>query len=955
MDEGPGTTRSNQDLHESSTTDEMDASSSNDPLGMYSHRSARQDRKRRFKNAAPGLHQSDSSSTSSKNSNTSPPSTPPSVTRCAVESLVATAAAAPWEEPAAGDARLIQLLQSRGSFPDHANEQKRECAIRLIESLLRQWQQEPWSADPRGNSSNPASRATSPATTCASTMSLSSSTTCDALPTSSLDDADETEASTAVITFGSYRLGVHRADADLDLLAVVSSSATGLTRSHFFEQFVPLLQRQSCLSQVHPIPQAYTPVIRLVYDHTLSMDLVFSAVPSLRSSLPPWTSFPHRHDVLDHAHRAAVASSASLDEASWRALNGARVSQCLVQIMTPPYSPVPYSTFQIVLRAVKEWASAVGVYSNVLGFLGGVNWAILTAHVIQEYGQAHHTAGDLLELFFRVYANWPWPTPVVLRSPFEQAAVTTPVAADEWNPLVNPRDGLHVMPILTPIPPRMNSSYNVGIPQLRRIQDEMIRAWNAIRIQKQEQWSWRHIQKDVVEPDAGSAIPQAGDEYAVLFRPTRVFFRHHVHYLQVTMRAVSAAAYGPWFRFCESKLRVLIQNLETEQVQAWPLARYFHNHAATNHCGPADRVRAAPSRDYRESHFFIGLRFQPGLDRVDLRSLTSSFLLLLNGWPHRSEQMDLSVNHVTVDQLPAFVLQTRDDDEDEEADRADNYRPRSPSNRDHKSNRSNQGPASKKNNQRPAGAKGNSQSKQSRPAGSAGPTQTHRYKTSQVVTGTPKPRPGSFRKKSDDSSQSLSSTSTPSSSTSPSSSQQSWSPRRSRNRRRFRAGRSPQSSVCEASTTIVHSVVGTEGMTLSPTLDDDSLSITSYSMEMDSLSLKEVPPAEGMCARCCSDSSERSYGSSQSCSIIHIDELSIMADRPHRLEHRVETKSPPLRQVSCSPATTEETALCLCHTAPDMEGFQRQPVLASVPSATTSSGEDDEALHGYPLPAALVT
>lgn len=38
-----------------------------------------------------------------------------------------------------------------------------------------------------------------------------------------------------------------------------------------------------------------------------------------------------------------------------------------------------------------------------------------------------------------------------------------------WNPVANPRDKAHLMPIITPAYPAMNSSYNVGEPQMRLI------------------------------------------------------------------------------------------------------------------------------------------------------------------------------------------------------------------------------------------------------------------------------------------------------------------------------------------------------------------------------------------------------------------------------------------------------------------------------------------------------
>ncbi|CAN0544864.1 unnamed protein product, partial [Ectocarpus sp. 12 AP-2014] len=105
------------------------------------------------------------------------------------------------------------------------------------------------------------------------------------------------------------------------------------------------------------------------------------------------------------------------------------------------------------------------IYSNVLGCLGGVNWAILVAFVVQRYPNASPSV--LLTKFFLMYHRWKWPNHVSLnelqRHPFPLHAV--------WNPVANPRDKAHLMPIITPAYPAMNSSYNVGEPQMRLIRE----------------------------------------------------------------------------------------------------------------------------------------------------------------------------------------------------------------------------------------------------------------------------------------------------------------------------------------------------------------------------------------------------------------------------------------------------------------------------------------------------
>ncbi|KAK3030205.1 hypothetical protein RJ639_038715, partial [Escallonia herrerae] len=299
-----------------------------------------------------------------------------------------------------------------------------------------------------------------------------------------------------------------------------------------------------------------------------------------------------------------------IDEQTVRSLNGCRVADQILKLVPN----VEY--FCTTLRCLKFWAKRRGVYSNVTGFLGGVNWALLVARVCQLYPNA--IPSMLVFRFFRVYTQWRWPNPVML-CPIEEEELGFPV----WDPRKNPRDKTHHMPIITPAYPCMNSSYNVSTSTLRVIVDQF------------------HFGNRICEE-----IELNKTHWRSLFDPY-LFFEAYKNYLQVDIIAANVGDLLAWKGWVESRLRQLTLKIERDtygMLQCHPYPNEF-----------VDISKPCP-----HYAFFMGLqrkekvRVQEG-QQFDIRETVDEFKQEVNMYMFWKPGMDIYVSHVRRKQIPAYV------------------------------------------------------------------------------------------------------------------------------------------------------------------------------------------------------------------------------------------------------------------------------------------------------------
>ncbi|XP_039054950.1 nuclear poly(A) polymerase 4-like isoform X1 [Hibiscus syriacus] len=402
------------------------------------------------------------------------------------------------------------------------------------------------------------------------------------------------EANAVIVTFGSYRLGVHGPGADIDTLCVGPSYVN--REEDFFIILHDILAEMEEVTELQPVPDAHVPVMKFKFQG-ISIDLLYASISLL---VVP--------DDLDISRESVLHN---VDEQTVRSLNGCRVADQILKLVPN------VEHFRVTLRCLKFWAKRRGVYSNVTGFLGGVNWALLVARVCQLYPNA--VPSMLVSRFFRVYTQWRWPNPVMLCS-IEENELGFPV----WDPRKNPRDRYHQMPIITPAYPCMNSSYNVSSSTLR-VMMEQFQFGNRI----------------CEEIDLNKV------QWSALF-DLHLFFEAYKNYLQVDIVSADVVDLLAWKGWVESRLRLLTLKIERD----------------TNgmlQCHPYPNEYVDTSKEFPHCAFFMGLQRKEGVSglegqQFDIRGTVDEFRQEISMYMYWKPGMDIYVSHVRRRQLPAFVF-----------------------------------------------------------------------------------------------------------------------------------------------------------------------------------------------------------------------------------------------------------------------------------------------------------
>ncbi|WVZ67129.1 hypothetical protein U9M48_016254 [Paspalum notatum var. saurae] len=300
---------------------------------------------------------------------------------------------------------LVQFLKDEGAVPSPEDEKKREHVIRELKKIVVHW----------------------------------------AKMVAYEQNVPQRLATATVLTYGSYTLGVHGPESDIDALCVGPCIAT--LQYHFFVVLRQILEGRPEVSEVQSVEGAKVPLMRFRFAG-IAVDFTYSQLPAINTF--------------------STQSLQKIDERSWSSLSGVRVNEKIAQL-------VPNAEkFQVLLRCIKLWARKRGLHCHHLGFFAGIHLAILAAYVCRRWPNA--SVNGLFTMFFQTFAHWSWQVPVTLH--------------DEPTACLHPEGRL--MPIMMPCTPPEFCMSNVTKGTFKKIREELTRGYALTRdpFRHDFEWTW---------------------------------------------------------------------------------------------------------------------------------------------------------------------------------------------------------------------------------------------------------------------------------------------------------------------------------------------------------------------------------------------------------------------------------------------------------------------------------
>eukprot|EP01023_Acetabularia_acetabulum_P034479 TRINITY_DN32377_c0_g1_i3.p1 TRINITY_DN32377_c0_g1~~TRINITY_DN32377_c0_g1_i3.p1 ORF type:complete len:781 (-),score=96.95 TRINITY_DN32377_c0_g1_i3:11-2278(-) len=253
---------------------------------------------------------------------------------------------------------------------------------------------------------------------------------------------------------GSYYLQTDDPTSDIDVIVVTSCCIR--RRNHFFGHHTlalqAMLKQDERAAEVVAISSASVPLLRFRF-YGIDIDMGMCQLQHAEIT-----------DHLDYSSEDLIRNWVA-DEESRKTLGGWRSTIAIRDLWQGDPQSGIFRNYKLVVRLLKLWAKRRGLYSNVLGYFGGINISILVGRILQT-NSIHTTPAEMVFKFFKVY-DCEWGTTFGL-FPFPGSQhVLDPSYSGNWQS--------HAMKIITPTLPQINSSSSVFPSSLTVIRQEIQR------------------------------------------------------------------------------------------------------------------------------------------------------------------------------------------------------------------------------------------------------------------------------------------------------------------------------------------------------------------------------------------------------------------------------------------------------------------------------------------------